>query len=523
MAGLLITQGFQVLQAGQPVPAARVFFFEDLTTTPKAVFLDAALTIPAPNPSICDVNGFVNPPVFLQDTPYRVESRTLAGSVIETRDGVIGLNSTGAAVGSPGTSVFRTYNEAPLGSPPATPTVGGQNSNGWSTMPTSNANWISEASGSDINLVTWSPPIQLVGNDGVDGTNGVDGSTGNQIEFRFRRSTTQPSTPTGDNPSGWWAFPNSATGPGFLWMSRVEKNALGQAEGNWSVPVQIEGESGQQFIFRRSATQPATPTGNPIPSGWFDSADQPPGTEKLWVSTAFTDGNGDLLGSWAVPTQINADPSFSVELSNQSVNINVDSGGNGNFGAATGEVTVTAGASDATANSTFRLVQAIGCTGQVNTTDNEFFTGDAGSYRVTAIDAAGSTGELQIGVTPPDGVEVIKKFTVQTTVQTDQPLTAVISFGNLFSNVANGTQNTPQTRTCEAAGGDAPYTYQWTRVSGDTQITAVASTSATTSFQSTGTNQLRQAVFRCDVTDDFAPPNVVQSNTITVSVNHGVG
>src|SRR5690606_16160167 len=58
------------------------------------------------------------------------------------------------------------------------------------------------------------------------------------------------------------------------------------------------GEDGvvKNFIFIRSATQPATPTGHNIPSGWSDT---PPAADgnPLWTSVATQELDGTTIGS----------------------------------------------------------------------------------------------------------------------------------------------------------------------------------------------------------------------------------
>lgn len=55
--------------------------------------------------------------------------------------------------------------------------------------------------------------------------------------------------------------------------------------------------------------------------------------------------------------------------------------------------------------------------------------------------------------------------------------------------------------TVTAAGGTAPYTYSWTKVSGDT-LTVTAPTADTTQFTATlFKNTERAATYRCTVTD----------------------
>ena len=67
---------------------------------------------------------------------------------------------------------------------------------------------------------------------------------------------------------------------------------------------------------------------------------------------------------------------------------------------------------------------------------------------------------------------------------------------------SNGTiQITSGIATATPTGGTAPYTYAWTKVSGDT-MTVTNSTSASTAFRaSVGPGDSRSATYRCTVTD----------------------
>lgn len=60
---------------------------------------------------------------------------------------------------------------------------------------------------------------------------------------------------------------------------------------------------------------------------------------------------------------------------------------------------------------------------------------------------------------------------------------------------------TSSTATATPTGGTAPYTYAWTKVSGDT-MTVTNSTSASTAFRtSVGPGDVKTATYRCTVTD----------------------
>jgi hypothetical protein len=68
-------------------------------------------------------------------------------------------------------------------------------------------------------------------------------------------------------------------------------------------PIGADGEDGnfRDVKFRRSISQPSTPTGN-SPSGWSDGV--PAGTDTLWMSTATKTFGGALLTAWSTPQSL---------------------------------------------------------------------------------------------------------------------------------------------------------------------------------------------------------------------------
>lgn len=150
------------------------------------------------------------------------------------------------------------------------------------------------------------------------------GSTAD-FEVQFSSLTASPGTPA-TAPGNW--SPTSSTDTIFI---ATRKKALG-AWSAWQV-VKVKGEQGPQgpqgtqgipgpqgipgengtdgapgedgifreFIWKRAGSQPATPTGNGIPSGWFD--DPPTGADPLWMSTARQELDGTLVAgeSWSTP------------------------------------------------------------------------------------------------------------------------------------------------------------------------------------------------------------------------------
>ncbi len=110
--------------------------------------------------------------------------------------------------------------------------------------------------------------------------------------------------------------PFSDTTQRFFWVRLVDKY---QNAGDWfpsgataglaATPTSAAGVPGldgtlKEFVFRRAATQPATPTGDGIPPGWSD--DPPGGANPLWFSTAEQQLDGTLIGSWSTPRRLDS-------------------------------------------------------------------------------------------------------------------------------------------------------------------------------------------------------------------------
>jgi hypothetical protein len=154
----------------------------------------------------------------------------------------------------------------------------------------------------------------------------ANGEDGKDYEYIFTRTSAEhtPSTPQSQQqddyvPSGWTDDPVGPTDliP-FEWVSKRTK--IRGYWGGFSVPAMWarfshDGQPGKPgtdgrsdyVVYRRSGTQPATPTGSFIPpSGW--SLDPPSGTYPLWFSRATFNADGSLYLSWSTPVNIKGEP-----------------------------------------------------------------------------------------------------------------------------------------------------------------------------------------------------------------------
>ena len=94
-------------------------------------------------------------------------------------------------------------------------------------------------------------------------------------------------------------------------------------------------------------------------------------------------------------------------------------------------------------------------------------------------------------------------------------LTASISPVYAYASTTGGASGTTNSVTVTAAGGTPPYTYAWTKKSGDT-VTVNSPTAATTTFSGAVgvVGGFLSAVYTCTVTDSAGSPA-----TFTVDVN----
>ena len=71
----------------------------------------------------------------------------------------------------------------------------------------------------------------------------AEGQNGDYYETIYRVSASQPSTPTGNNPTGWTIYPPSGASD-QVWASTVRKNWQGVIQDSWSLPAEWNGTDG---------------------------------------------------------------------------------------------------------------------------------------------------------------------------------------------------------------------------------------------------------------------------------------
>jgi hypothetical protein len=146
-------------------------------------------------------------------------------------------------------------------------------------------------------------------------------NSGDSVDIVFRRSATQPATPSPSvgTPSGWYSDVNSVpAGTDPIWSSVGTNTGTGTVY-VWQTPLLIDGQDGSDgvsiaelLIYIRATSAPSTPTGGSYnfttqtltaPSGW--SSGIPAGTDPVYTSRAVASIQGttgtDSTLTWSAP------------------------------------------------------------------------------------------------------------------------------------------------------------------------------------------------------------------------------
>jgi hypothetical protein len=141
-------------------------------------------------------------------------------------------------------------------------------------------------------------------------TDGINEGEGNPISDNDKPAAVNPYNTPGPVTRGNVVWTKDSTNAVYLSI-RKEDDAV------WATPIRIRGEKGEQGetghfmqnIFAWVTTQPATPTGNPIPVGWSDTPPPVIQGSALWMSigevtTATPTVPSQLVGQWSTPVQV---------------------------------------------------------------------------------------------------------------------------------------------------------------------------------------------------------------------------
>lgn len=156
------------------------------------------------------------------------------------------------------------------------------------------------------------------GENGKDGTNGTDGSNGEDglsIKLMYAKSSSVDTPPivnkTNTNPgSAWTTVVPIHTSSEIIWSITASfRNS--SLVGEWSDPVQMTGEKGQDavspnwktYVYKLSDSKPLRPAGNsPSPSGWED---YPTTSGNWWQCIGTVNGETGLVTEWSEVIPVN--------------------------------------------------------------------------------------------------------------------------------------------------------------------------------------------------------------------------
>lgn len=153
------------------------------------------------------------------------------------------------------------------------------------------------------------------GKDGKDGTDGSNGEDGLSIKLMYAKSSSVNTPPvvnkTNTNPGSVWSTVVPIhTSYEIIW-SITASFRDSTLVGEWSDPVQMTGEKGQDavipnwktYVYKLSDSKPSKPTGNsPSPSGWED---YPTTSGNWWQCIGTVNGETGLVTEWSEVIPVN--------------------------------------------------------------------------------------------------------------------------------------------------------------------------------------------------------------------------
>lgn len=138
---------------------------------------------------------------------------------------------------------------------------------------------------------------------------GTTSSYTGSIKYSYDGSSTEYSATT----------PKTINASGFTKYVKIDLIVNGLVVDSETVPKVLDAvNSFKSTVFKRDASQPATPTGgsytSPVPSGWSDGV--PDGTAILWASTrTFSEDSSKSDAAWTTPKQMTNTADFDVYFS----------------------------------------------------------------------------------------------------------------------------------------------------------------------------------------------------------------
>ena len=294
-----------------------------LTINSSGIFQNLRSTRPAPNNDLWSIlNPSGSDPLYKQDVEldFQLSTLTILGPPY-SGGGQIGND------GADGNSIDLIYRRSTVR--PSNPTGGTATNGRITTLP---SNWsLTVPTGSDplyVSVVRINGETQAITYDEPErfsGITGLDGIDGDSLDLLYRRSSTQPTLPSGGSatdgrlstlPSGWSRQVPSGSEP--LYISIVHVDGATQTI-TYDEPSRLSGITGLDgadgnsidLVYRKSSTRPTLPSGGSatngriatLPSGW--SRQIPSGNDPLYVSVAHINGETQAI-TYDEPSRMSA-------------------------------------------------------------------------------------------------------------------------------------------------------------------------------------------------------------------------
>ena len=151
------------------------------------------------------------------------------------------------------------------------------------------------------------------GRDGLNGKNGKDAVLPNYSIYRYCKSDTKPTAPTGtsQSPAGWTDIPNDV---GNWWQCVGEVNGATGTVTQWGEVLPLNGRDGtaqdgryteMRFAVNTNRGQyPTIDRSVRTPSDWTLAAPSVNQGQYLWMTTAIINPNDTLYTNWNIPVCI---------------------------------------------------------------------------------------------------------------------------------------------------------------------------------------------------------------------------
>lgn len=191
------------------------------------------------------------------------------------------------------------------------------------TPSTKPENWAKNVSGISYFMATRTVTNNVAGLWQIFAIHGKDGAKPDYKDYIYYPSETQPETPAGNNPTGWYDYPTTS---GKVWWMSVGlfDGTTDSIKGVWSTPVRVTGQDGEkgdggQYLLYQYAISDG-PSTYPS-SGWTTSIPSVGTGRYLWQRSGVVIPPATKPVSWGTPVRVTGEKG---EKGATPVNIKID-------------------------------------------------------------------------------------------------------------------------------------------------------------------------------------------------------